>query len=180
MSIFSKLNPLKLIKTIPKIVKKVAPIGKVVIDKVAPKEIKLVLSLAGKLKNLLRKKDSKMNEFEKAARTLVRTIDDFQDATGVDKALLLLPLLTSAKEISEALKGDPIELNPKVKQAFDNLIGDEENALIGTHPNAHIRVNTGFLPLEQLSDIMKDIAVDKLIPLAPPTPPEITDESGTE
>lgn len=171
MSIFSKLNPVKLIKKIGKIplIKKLAPVGKIIYKKLAPNELKLALKIADKLKSLIIKDHKMENEFEKTVRLLVETVDDFKDATGVDKALVLIPLIKAAQDIGEAMKEPAAILNPKVLSAFDNLVGDEENALIGTHPNAKIQVNTGFLPLEQLSDILGKIAIDKLIPIPAPT-----------
>jgi len=129
----------------------------------------VIIGLVPRLKKLIPKKKggSTVNEFESAIRKIIEAVVGLGEKSGLEKALALVPALLAIQEVSSAIQGvSKDEYVPKLKEALDNLIGSEENALIGDGANAIIKVDLKYVSVEKLTDLILDSAEKALLPAA--------------
>jgi len=146
----------KAVKIIPKPIRNLAyetivpaPIRKVVSKAVkAVEKIPVVKTIVSKLVN----KGVQMNSAEKVIRELV----ELTEAAKGGGAALLPALLETVMALSSAYQDlndlTPAERVHMFSEALDNLIGEEDNALIG--PGKKVNLTIPFVSTETLSDLI--------------------------
>lgn len=89
---------------------------------------------------------------------LLTGLTKFGSMNTFEKMILVTNVLGSAREIISVLQPmKEVERVVTIRQALDDLIGDEENAIIGTHKNALIHINAGILGdggFEMVTDVL--------------------------
>ena len=130
----------KIVTTPVKVVKSAAVLAKSAVKLVKPKGANIM-------------NDSV--KIEKAIREIVEAIIASRKKSGLELAVALVPMMIDIKSIMDSIKDIPeAEWVPNLRTALDNLIGEEENALIGPHEAALVKVDIPYVGLEEVSDLI--------------------------
>ena len=152
------------VKVVVKIGK--TPVGKIagkvltpVYNNLVPEQvrkiIKKVATIAPLAKLLKPKGAITVNEFEQAARDLITAALSMKDKSALEIVLSIGPMLLDMQEIAALINDVPKEeYVPQLKAALDNMIGDEANALIGSSPNAKIKIDIPYVGIEAFTDLI--------------------------
>jgi len=104
------------------------------------------------------------SKLEKAIREVVATIIASRKKSGVELAIALVPMMLDLKSIMDGIKDVPeTEWIPNLKIALDNLIGEEEDALIGPRETALLKVDIPYIGLEAVSDLILQAAENAML-----------------
>ena len=120
------------------------------------------LSAVPSVVNLFKRKDSTVNPLESAIREIISLVVNVKNKSGIELMMALVPLLLTIQKISGEIKGfSKAEFVPKVREALDNLIGSEPDALIG--PNGQIVIDIKYVDEEKLSDLIIEAIEEALL-----------------
>jgi len=139
----------KVIKVALPIVKELIPGNKII------NGISKVTKVIPKVKSLFNK-GVKMNPLEKAVREWAEFyLSTKPNTQGLDKVKELFEGLQASLEVYKHVKGKPKNIwVGELKIAFDNLIGDEPNALIGNGDNVLLTLDIPMIGIEPVSDFL--------------------------
>lgn len=146
-----------LVKKIPK------PITDIAIE-VLPAPARKVVTVVDKvipISKLFLKGGDNMNPVETVLRKLVQVVEATRDGIGVEDIGVLVSFLTDTSSAYTAyMAATPDEKVAMLKEALDNMIGTEENALIG--PGKPINVDIPIVDDELATDVIIDGAMTYL------------------
>ena len=96
-----------------------------------------------------------MNPLEAIIRKLVAAIAAAKGKSGLELAIMIIPLAMEIQQAVAALKGvDQVHLVVAMREAIDNVVGNEPDALIGPNDNALIKVDVPYVGLEAITDLL--------------------------
>jgi hypothetical protein len=179
------LRTLKNIATAPiKLVARVAksPAGKAlgivvkpVYETVVPDRVQKAVSRIAKLIPLAKlfKKEQTMNPFEKALRSIAEVVESVQQKEGTTEVVgEVVQLLSAAGDaLVEFKKAGVEDRRAMVREALDNCIGEEPNALFGP-TGSLVRFDIPFIGDEAATDLALGLIVKLVVKDAPEPEPK--------
>lgn len=156
----------KLVKKLPQPLINLAydAVFAIVMKRLKGKTVKYLFYIIIVLKQIITKtlfpRGASMNPFERAIREIVDVVDAAITKNGnvvVELIEAVMSLGSVYKEIDDL---SPEQRIPMLREALDNLIGNEPGAVIG--PNGKIKFSIPFVGLETVSDLIINGAMEVL------------------
>jgi len=126
---------------------------------------RLVLLGLPVVRKIFAKGESDMgNPFTELVDALIKAIAGAKEKSGIELLLAIVPALTEVAGVAQYISSnDKAVWMPVLKEALDAKIGSEPGALIGDQPNAVIKIDLPWLPVEMVSDLILNAVESSLL-----------------